>query len=367
MAFDDKFYVPILKAKAGELKALKEAAPDVRAGFSPLLEIMDVAPKYVEGEDDPVPSKSDEAHIKTVADNIAKAVGSEQRFFADGVYCEQMDALADGREPMAALMDYFREAKLKVVPVTGLDRVKEYNDAVKSAIESDGRGLCLRLQESDLESDDLEKQVESALKHFGLPPKRVDLLVDYGPAITPRSAIVPLINTLPFLTDWRTFTVSACSFPTNMAGFAQYSVAEIPREEWLNWTYLRSRSEKAKRMPTFSDYTINHPEVSEIDPREMRMSCNIRYTWTTTYVVAKGEVVPRRSDKDTRAPSKEQYPRLAQMIMEHKAWQGGDFSWGDDYIQKCARKECVGGGREWRAVGTSHHVAFVVKQLASLP
>src|SRR4051812_38754795 len=45
MAFDHKFYVPILKAKAGELKALKEAAPDVRAGCAPLLEITDVAPK----------------------------------------------------------------------------------------------------------------------------------------------------------------------------------------------------------------------------------------------------------------------------------------------------------------------------------
>jgi hypothetical protein len=366
MAFDHRFYVPILKAKAGELKALKEATADIRKGFSPLLEIMDVSPKYLEGEDDPIPSKTDEAHIKTVADNIAKAMGQEHRFFVDGNYIEQMSTLAGGREPMTALMNYFRGAKLKVVPVTGLDRVKEYQEAIKIACELDGRGVCLRLQESDLESDELESQIRATMRYLELEPGRIDLLVDYGPAITPRSAILPLVNALPLLNEWRTFTLSACSFPVNMAGMAEYSIAEIPREEWKNWAYLRSRSEKVVRMPTFSDYTINHPEPSEIDPREMRMSGNIRYTWNTTYVIARGEVFPRRSDKD-RSPPKEQYPKLARMIMEHKAWQGADFSWGDEYIQNCARKECVGGGREWRAVGTSHHVAFVVTQLANLP
>ncbi len=331
MPFDHKHYVPIHKAKAGELRALKEASPDVRSGFTPVLEIMDVAPRWVEGEDEPIPSKSVEAHVKTVADNIAKALGPDKRFFADGVYIEETAALEDGREPMGALMDHFRAVKLKVVPVTGLDRVREYNVAVKGAIEKDGRGLCLRLQESDLESDELDKQLATTMTYFGINPNKVDLLIDYGPVITPRSTIVPLVGALPALADWRTVTIAACSFPVDMSQVAQYSTVELSRDEWTNWTYLRSRAEKIKRLPTFGDYTINHPEPSEIDPRAMRMSANIRYTWTTSYVVAKGEALPR------------------------------------DYIQNCANKECVGAGREWRAVGASHHIAFVVKQLASLP
>lgn len=364
--FDHKHYVPILKAKAGELKALKEASMDVRAAFTPVLEIMDIAPKWVEGEDDPVPSKSGEAHIKSVADNIAKAWGADKEFYADGFYIEEMDSFTDGREPIGALMDCFRAANLKAIPVAGLDRVKEYTIAVKDAIEKDGRGLCIRLLESDLISDDLDKQLKATLKYFSLSENKVDLLVDYGPVITPRSTIVPLVASLPSLADWRTVTIAACSFPPDMSKVAQYSTIELPRDEWLNWTYLRSRMENIKRMPTFGDYTINHPVPSEVDPREMRMSANIRYTGTTTFVVAKGEVLPRKKDKDKRAPSSEQYPRLAQAIIDHKAWQGPQFSWGDDYIQKCANKECVGAGREWRAVGASHHIAFVVKQIASL-
>lgn len=367
MGFDHKHYVPILKAKAGELKALKETPTSIRAGFTPVLEIMDVAPRYIEGEDEPVPSKSDDAHVEAVAENITKAWGPDRRFFIDGFYIEDMSALADGREPIGAILDYLRKAGMKAVPVTGLDRLKEYSAAIKGAVEKDGRGLCLRLQESDLESEDLGKQLQTALKFFGLGADKVDLLIDYGPVTIPRSTIIPLVNDMPNLTGWRSFTLAACSFPVDMSKVAQYSTKELSRDEWTNWTHLRSRADKIDRMPTFGDYAINHPEPSEIDPREMRMSANIRYTWTTTYVVAKGEALPRKKDKEKKAPSSEQYPLLAQAIMAHKAWCGPKFSWGDEYIQKCANRECVGGGREWRAVGTSHHLAFVSKQIANLP
>jgi len=131
MAFDHKHYMPILKAKAGEFRAIKEASPSVLAGFTPLLEIMDVAPKYIEGEEDPIPSKSDDAHVKSVADNIMKAIGPDKRFFVDGFFIEEMETLADGREPMGAVLEYLRKAKAKVVPVTGLNRYGQYNSAVE--------------------------------------------------------------------------------------------------------------------------------------------------------------------------------------------------------------------------------------------
>jgi hypothetical protein len=368
MAFDQKHYVPILKAKGGEFRALKETAENVRKDLTPLLEIMDVPPKYLDGEIDPVPSKSDEVHIATVADNIAKAWGTDRRAFIDGFYVEDMEPL-DEKEPIGVLLDELRRRKVKAVPVTGLDRLAEYNAAIKDAVIKDERGFCLRLQESDLQSEDLEKQLRTTLKYFGVASTKVDLLIDYGPVIPPRSTLVPLVNAIPDLKAWRTFTLSACSFPTDMSAVTQYSTVELPRDEWINWAHLLGREDRLVRMPTFSDYAINHPELSDVDPRKMRMSCNIRYTWNTSFVIAKGEAQPRKKDKEKKAPSKEQYPKLAQAIMEHPAWKdaGEGFSWGDDYIAKCANKECVGGGTEWRAVGTSHHLVFVVRQLANLP
>ncbi len=227
--------------------------------------------------------------------------------------------------------------------------------------------MCLRLQEPDLASDTLDKQIAATLNGLDLSPKHVDLVLDYGPVVPPRSSLVPVLNAIPRVKEWRSFTLAASSFPVNMAGVAKYATVELDREEWTNWTFLRSRSDKLLRMPTFGDYAINYPEPSDVDPREMRMSANIRYTWTTTFVIAKGEAAPRKKDKEPGAALSAQYPLLAQQIIEHKAWCGPTFSWGDSFIQKCANRECVGGPREWRAVGTSHHFAFVVKQQANLP
>ncbi|MBX3360207.1 MAG: beta family protein [Phycisphaeraceae bacterium] len=367
MGFDQKHYVPILKAKAGELRALKEASDTVRRSITPVLEVTGVPSKYIEGSDDPMPSKSDDAHIKTVAQNIAKNWGAERPVFIDGFYIEDMATLPDGREPISAVLDYLRDESIKAVPVTGIDRYAEYTAAIAAAAEKDGCGLCLRLQEEDLASDDLAGQLKAALDHLNVKVGKVDLLVDYGPQVPPRSTIIPLINSIPQIKEWRSFTLAASKFPVDMSEVSQYSTVELPREEWENWTHLRARDDKLARVPTFSDYAINYPDPSDIDPRKMRMSANIRYTWTTSYVIAKGEAMPRKKDKDKKAPPAEQYPMLAQAIINHKAWCGPLFSWGDAYIQKCANKACVGGGTEWRAVGTSHHLAFAVQQIASFP
>jgi hypothetical protein len=367
MGFDQKHYVPILKAKAGELRALKEATDSVRATFTPVLEVMDVPPRYIEGADEPIPSKSVEAHVVDVSKSIAKACGTGRNVFIDGFYIEELAALGDGREPIGGVLDELREADVKAIPVTGLDRFKEYNEAVKQAVEQDERGVCLRLQEPDLASDTLDKQISAVLNGLDLSRSTVDLGAGLRPRDPPKSSLVPMLNAIPRVKEWRSFTLAASSFPVNMAGVAKYATVELDREEWTNWTFLRSRSDKLLRVPTFGDYAINHPTPSDIDPREMRMSANIRYTWTTTFLIAKGEATPRKRDAEKKAAPAEQYPLLAQTIIDHKAWCGPKFSWGDSFIQKCANRECVGGPREWRAVGTSHHFAFVAKQLTNLP
>ncbi len=367
MGFDHKHYVPILKAKAGELRALREAAGAVRTGMTPVLEIQDIPPKWIEGEEDPVPSKSIDAHVKSVSDNIVKNWGTERRVFIDGVGVEQDENLEDGREPIAAMLDMLRDGGVKAIPVAGIDRLAEYNTAVRDAAAEDGRGVCLRLTEDDLEADDLDGQIKALRKFLKVSTGKIDLLVDFGGQVPPKSTLVPLLNALPELDEWRSLTLSACAFPPDMSNVGQFSTEELSREEWLNWTHARSRIDKLKRMPTYSDYGINYPSVGEMDPRQMRMSANIRYTWATAFVVAKGEALPRTKDKTKKQPAKQQYPALAKAIMKHPAWCGPLFSWGDAFIAKCANGDCVGNGTDWRAVGTSHHLAYVVQQIANLP
>jgi hypothetical protein len=338
MTFDHSHYVPILKGKQGELDALENTAKKVIAKFTPLLEIPPIPPTYVQGEDEPVPAKSIGAHVVFVAEKFAKALSNYPCVFVDGYYIEIEDELDDGTSPIDAVFGNLRASKVAFIPTIGMDRVEDYGDSVKSAIETDGRGCCLRLVESDLEGIvELPPQIDSLLKFLGVGPQEVDLVVDFGPRAPSKSALPFQIDALPLVKEWRTLTVAASSFPVDMSGVAQNSVEEIERAEWLAWLSLRNRRKTSQRMPTYGDYAINHPVLSEVDPRIMSMSPNIRYTDSTNFVIAKGQAIPRKKKNSTPQEEKirmnllpnVQYPKLAKKIQQHPGWKGEKFSWGD--------------------------------------
>jgi hypothetical protein len=376
MGFDHSHYVPILKGKQGELNALQNSDPKLLTKFTPLIEVPPIPPEWPEGQNEPIPAKTIDEHLKAVTKAFAKSLKNIPSLFLDGFYIELEDELEDGSSPIDALFRAMRASKIQFIPTLGLDRVEDYADSVKAATESDGRGCCLRLVESDLESfAELSGQVDSLLKFLSVPQSEVDLLLDFGSKVPQKSALPFLIDALPSLNEWRTLTIASSSFPDSMMGQKTNTVEELEREEWLAWLSVRSKKKAVKRVPTYGDYAINHPVLAEINPRLMLMSPNIRYTDSVNYVVAKGQAQPRKKKKptpeetaarDLLAPNV-QYPKLAAKLKEHSAWKGKKFSWGDEFIDKCSRKECVGNATDWRAVGTCHHIALVVKQLANLP
>jgi len=376
MPFDHRHYVPILKGKQGELDALANTSKKIISDFTPLIEIPPIPPSYLPGQDDPVPAKTIDEHVIYVGQKFAEALKNYHDVFVDGYYIETEDELNDGSSPVDAVFKSLRANKISFVPVVGLDRVEDYVESVKAAVEIDGNGCCLRLVESDLESIvELQPQINSILKAINLKAANVDLVVDFGPRVPSKAALPYQIDALPQLKDWRTLTVAASSFPVDMSGISQNSIEEIEREEWLSWVSLRTKNKALQRMPTYGDYAINHPILNEIDPRLMSMSPNIRYSSETSYVLAKGQAIPRKKKNATKQEEAAranllpnvQYPKLAKKIKNHKSWQGEKFSWGDKFIDACSRKECVGSATNWRAVGTCHHIAVAVRQIANLP
>ena len=364
-------YTPILKGKQGELDALFQTKKALKSQVTPLIEIPPITLKYLQGEDDPVPSKSIDSHVKATADKLVEALGGYASVFVDGFYIEEEPDLEDGTEPSAYIFDALSSAGISFVPVIGLERVDQYTASVKAATAQNGSGCCLRISAVDLDTPPktLGALIKSLLSELKVESKDVDLLVDYGPLVPGKSALLLQLNALPEINAWRTLTVASSSFPADMSQVAQDTVDELERKEWEAWLYLRANLESLTRMPIYGDYGINHPVLSEIDPRVMRLSPNIRYTSTLKYVVAKGSAYPRKKDKTQKANMKaaDQYPKLAKKIMSHASWKTAKFSWGDAYIDSCSRKECVGNSTNWRAVGTCHHIALVANQLTSLP
>jgi len=116
----DPGYIPILKAKQGELEALKQSSPEERRLVLPLLEVPPVPVKWLEGEDDPVPAKTIDQHIPSTAEKIFGSLKEFDRVLIDGKYIEEDAALATGEEPIAAVLRLLGDRGLHVVPVVGL-------------------------------------------------------------------------------------------------------------------------------------------------------------------------------------------------------------------------------------------------------
>jgi hypothetical protein len=297
--------------------------------------------------------------------------------FIDGLYIEN-ENLKDGRPAVSGLFSRLRAKGTQFIPTIALDRGEGYADAIRDAISRDKRGCCLRLGASDFESlSDLDKQIDSLLKELSIDVSEVHLLIDFGDEVPVKVTLPPLIETVPRVDEWRTLTFSASAFPGTLGDVKTDQIKELERHEWIAWVFLRTKRIAAnKRVPTYSDYGINHPElVDDLDPRTVTVAPNIRYTTEASYVVAKGQAQPRKKKATTpelkalraRLAPSIQYPKLAKLIKGHPGWKTESFSWGDKFIDRCSQHKCTGTGSDWRGVGASHHIALVVQQLANLP
>ncbi len=370
--FDDRHYVPILKSKAGELKALETIPVADAAVVTPLLEITPIPPKWIDGEDDPVPSKTIDEHVAALVKKIAKSWTTGTPVFIDGFYVEEDDVLVTSEEPIYGILEGLHSEELSPIPVVGLNRIVEYNDACVKFAKKNSADVCLRLTAEDLsEGQELAAQIDQFLEYLELPPGSVHLIVDYGGVLPdmkgPLKVSLPfMIGMLPSIEGWKSLTFAAGSFPSELE-MQQNTTETFARVEWEIWLGLRAAGATIKRIPAFGDYGVSHPSLVELDPRKIRMSPKIKYCDQLQWVVARGEAFRRKGDKKQNVPPAQQYPMLAAMITSHPAWKGAQFSLGDQYIQDCADKKECGNATTWVTVGTSHHAAFVVQQIANLP
>jgi hypothetical protein len=360
MGFDYRHYLPILKGRAGEYGALREMAPEVKAGLTPLIEIAPIPWDFERDE----PDKTIDQHLQRLSGKVVQSWGVERPLFLDLLWIAPDERMANGDHPLAYVFGTAREEGLQLIPVTGFMRGEEYQSSCREAIAEDERGVCIRLQKEDFEeSDDLSAQVTELLDGLGVPASKADLLLDLR-SLTPdegntlRAAIPVFVRSIPNLVDWRSFTLAGTAFPENLMELPPSSFSLITRLEWIIWRNLVARA-RVPRLPSFGDYAVASPQPSEVDPRIMRPSASIRYTTDESWLIPKA--------RNLRDFGFAQFHDICRELIQRPEYSGPGFSWGDWYIDECAN-ERVGTGNltTWRKVGTSHHLACVTRQIASL-
>ena len=347
-------YVPILKLKMGEVRALQNLDEPRKENLTPFFEINPIPWDYSEDK----PAKTISEHLSKVVTNISSCWN--KIFFLDTKYI--LEEISSGFDDIIRLHASAVKNGLSPIPVVGLGRNGDFWELAKAVNGLCGNGLCLRIEGEDFDSDDYSDKILDVLDMLGVDLENVDVLIDLGQI--PRSGLAPFVSGLrsiirffPKVTAWRSLIISASSFPESMSDFSPDTASVTPRAEWDIWKRLVTGEHRLKRYPAFSDYAIATPAPFEMDPRMMRLGGKIKYTTDDGWLIVKGVGITRGGYK--------QFHRLAEYLTRREEYKGENYSWGDQYIYHCAKKDAgTGNQTTWVSVGMNHHFAVVSDQIA---
>jgi len=357
MDFDHFHYVPCLRWKQGEYQALYRLEPATKRLFTPLIEIPGIVYDFQKGK---IPKTIDE-HLDPIAQRIHNKWG-RYLCFLDMYLIRPNERMATGIHPVRFIFDRLRERKCLAIPVTGLNRESSYQQEIKAISTKDKFGICLRVLIEEVSKSSFGKEINSLLSVLDIQVNNCDFILDLGspnfePLVGFSKMVHMIVNKIPYLRRWRTFSILGTSFPKSLGGI-KVGVTTIPRYEWQAYKILVDRLIKAKlRLPAFGDYAITHPETLDLDWRVVKPPVKIRYTIDDRWYIVKG--------KNYRDYGYGQYHKLSEKILTSNYYYGPTFSWGDDYIQKCANGGKTGNLTMWVCVDTNHHIKKMTHDIAS--
>lgn len=358
MSFDHRHYVPCLRWKQGEYLAVFNLPPTTRRMFTPLIEVPEIGFDFEKG----TITKTIDKHLAPFTKRILQKWG-RQICFVDLNLIRPDERMATGIHPVSFVFNGLRQRMCSAIPVTGLDRDDAYQREVRKVVNKSKSGICLRIKIEQAAKGSIKNDLDSLLSRLKIKSESCDLIIDLGaPSFIPLEgfsmAIQQIVNKLPYLNDWRTFTILGTSFPATMAGIKKGGEV-VKRYEWQLYKVLVGDLKKAKlRLPAFGDHTISHPQVLEMDMRLLKPNATIKFTIDDGWYIVKGSNV-----KDS---GYEQFHRLSEQILASRHYRDSVSSWGKEYIRKCANRNATRGNlTKWVQVGTNHHIEKVIQDIAN--
>jgi len=358
MSFDLTHYVPCLRWKQGEYQALLRLSSSTKNLLTPLIEIPEIGFDFENNRE----NKTIDEHLSPFAKRVKDKWGNG-RCFVDIHHVGPLKLMETGQHPLTYVFDDLRSRGVLGIPVIDLKQDSAYQDAITEIITMDGRGLCFRIDIEEAAKTTCKSYLDTLLQKFQIRPDKCDFILDlkspnFEPIDSFANLLKLLINRLPYLNNWRSFTLIGTSFPRSM-GEVVRGLSIIPRNEWRLYTFLvRYLRDTGTRIPTFGDYGINHPDIIAVDMRKVKPSASVRYTIDNGYLIIKGPNV--------RQYGFAQYHSLCQEVVESRHYCGQMFSEGDKYINECAQGiTSTGTLTTWRWVGTNHHLEKVVRDIAN--
>ena len=340
-------YVPVLKAKDGELIALRNLAPAIKAGLMPLIELQ--------------PKKSSKLLERNLG-QIKKGWGQELPLLLDVDKDYLVKDASSATQNMRDSIGELTQSGFTVIPVTGLGRPTIFNGLISDILGDTPNGICIRLRSSDWQDiSSLASRLKKSIQGFSLDFDQVDLVFDYE-AFLPSSlgtiitSAVAAINSVSNVDRYRNLIITATAFPSQLSS-QPHTIYHFPRSEYEAWSILASNP-KLKRKPIFGDYTTIHPVFPDIDfTKGIKVAPKIKYATDSEWIFLRWD-----------AGDFEDFYEVCKSLIKLSEFSGADYSWGDNRVAQCAATGSrTGNPREWVSIGVNHHLALVAEQCANHP
>jgi hypothetical protein len=371
--FETKHYVPILKWKRAEQKALESLSDKNREYITPLIQFVMPKPK----------SSTKETLEQTQEEKFDKVIS---------VFSEKISEISEeilkfwGKDPIFIDFSLLYTTPLKVacfekiltkgndngmvlIPVININDDLQIKNIVGSLTKKHNNGLCLRLVCSDFsDMGALHEKINAFLTSYNIEEKNIDLLVDIKSIEENDGKYQTYIiksQQIPNLSKWRSFIFAGGAFPLDLSKCKLDEENYLPRHDWMGWID-HINTKKLQRNPIFADYTIQHPIYKE-SLQFFPPTTSIKYTLESNWLIMKG-----------KKQKYELYLANAKLLSEDAdLFMGENFSAGDKYIfdkgkhfekyQLNPEIKGTGSTETWLTAGINHHLACTANQIANLP
>ena len=379
-------YVPILKSRRAEMKALQYLEDEHKDKLLPLIEVVLPVPsgkaaKGIRHQSGALEAKSKELFLEEPKAAKHKTAKTIYNAWQQRPVIVDFTLLYDYKVKMEGLrwaVAGFKEANMNAIIAFNLIDPLAYGRLVASSLGGCVNKICIRLTRADFNDvGQLNKRLAALVRFLDIDHNLVYILVDLK-YITDSvkdsllyQRIVAKVCKLDNLHKWAQIIISTGSFPVDLTDFSVDQENRCLRSDWMNWSQYVNRR-LLPRQFLFSDYTIRHP-LYAFKPQFYMPSASIIYTTNRDWRIIRGQ-----------RGKFEQYLAGAQIIVGSDFYLQETYSFGDkfigdkaayygQYLAKYSKLEKdkrpkleTGNAESWIRAGLNHHLALSVNQLIAL-
>ncbi|WP_342644525.1 beta family protein [Mucilaginibacter sp. CSA2-8R] len=332
-------YYPILKAKRGELKALKELTDETKSSTTPILEL-----------------------LTDSSENIKRYLSSYWCFKNNKVFLDPYIAFSEGNSffDFKNIYDFLTSNGVNVIPVLRLDYPEERLKSIKRLIGRK-REIAVRVTKNQIKPRIFDSTIERLTSILKCDLSDISLIIDFSfidrssvdTAIVSAETLLQYIDSANFLN----VIIAAGSFVKDLSDISPDTVVVHNRHEWDMWHELINGSEHSTIL-SYADYATRHP-IYDSSPQGFSGSSSIRYTGEKGFVILRGHKPGNHPD------GMGQYHKKCNLLLSNAHYDGHNFSWADAEIYDCAsRDERSGNPETWVTISTARHIEKLVNLLA---